>query len=63
MLLWLNLASRAEVDELFDEWNTAQTKIVAAPQDKPWNLREFVAADPDGNLIRVFYDFGAGESG
>jgi hypothetical protein len=22
-----------------------------------WNLREFLAADLDGNLIRVFYDF------
>jgi len=24
---------------------------------KPWKLREFTAADLDGNLIRVFYDF------
>jgi hypothetical protein len=32
----------------------AQAKIVA---DKPWKLREFIAADLDGNLIRVFYDF------
>lgn len=62
MLFWLNLESRAEVDELFEEWNAAQAKIVATPQDKPWNLREFVAADLDGNLIRVFYDFGTGES-
>jgi hypothetical protein len=23
----------------------------------PWKLREFMAADLDGNLIRVFYDF------
>jgi len=61
MLFWLNLESGAEVDELFEEWNAAQAKIVAAPQDKPWNLREFVAADLDGNLIRVFYDFGTGE--
>jgi hypothetical protein len=26
-------------------------------EDRPWNLREFVVADLDGNLIRVFYDF------
>jgi hypothetical protein len=25
---------------------------------KPWGLHEFTAADPDGNLFRVFYDFG-----
>ncbi len=57
VLFWLNLDSKAEVDELFAQWHAAQAKIVAAPEDKPWNLREFTAADPDGNLIRVFYDF------
>ena len=31
--------------------------IVYEPEDKPWKLREFIAADLDGNLIRVFYDF------
>jgi uncharacterized glyoxalase superfamily protein PhnB len=57
ILFWLNLDSKAEVDELFAQWKAAQAKIVAEPEDKPWMLREFIAADPDGNLIRVFYDF------
>jgi uncharacterized glyoxalase superfamily protein PhnB len=57
MLLWLNLNSKSEVDELFAEWKAASARIVAEPEDKPWNLREFVVADLDGNLIRVFYDF------
>jgi uncharacterized glyoxalase superfamily protein PhnB len=57
ILFWLNLDSKAEVDELFAQWKGAQAKIVAEPEDKPWMLREFIAADPDGNLIRVFYDF------
>ncbi len=57
VLFWLNLTNRTEVDELFAEWKAAQAKIVSEPEDKPWNLREFTAADPDGNLIRVFYDF------
>jgi uncharacterized glyoxalase superfamily protein PhnB len=57
ILFWLNVESKAEVDELFAEWKAAQAKIVAEPEDKPWKLREFIAADPDGNLIRVFYDF------
>ena len=49
--------SREEVDELYAEWKAAQAKIVSEPEDKPWKLREFLAADLDGNLIRVFYDF------
>ena len=57
ILFWLNLDSKAEVDELFAQWKAAQAKIVSKPGDKPWKLREFMAADLDGNLIRVFYDF------
>jgi len=57
VLFWINLESKTEVDELFAEWNAAQAKIVSSPEDKPWKLREFVAADLDSNLIRVFYDF------
>lgn len=57
ILFWLNLESKAEVDELFAKWNAANAKIVSEPEDKPWKLREFMAADLDGNLIRVFYDF------
>jgi uncharacterized glyoxalase superfamily protein PhnB len=57
ILFWLNLNSKAEVDQLFAEWNAANAKIVSPPEDKPWKLREFIAADLDGNRIRVFYDF------
>ena len=57
ILFWLNLDSKAEVDELFVQWKAAHAKIVSQPEDKPWKLREFMAADLDGNLIRVFYDF------
>jgi uncharacterized glyoxalase superfamily protein PhnB len=59
ILIWLNLNSRGEVDGLFAEWKAAHAKIISEPEDKPWKLREFVAADLDGNLIRVFYDFRA----
>lgn len=57
ILFWLNLNNKAEVDELFTQWKTAGAKIVSEPEDKSWNLRQFTAADLDGNLIRVFYDF------
>ena len=57
IVFWLNLESKAEVDELFAEWKDAQAKLVSEPEDKPWKLREFIATDPDGNLVRVFHDF------
>lgn len=57
VVVWLNLESKREVDELYDRWHNAGAKILAAPEDKPWRLREFTAADPDGNQLRVFYDF------
>jgi predicted lactoylglutathione lyase len=57
VLIWLNLNSKAAVDDLHDLWKNSHAKIVSEPEDKPWKLREFTAADLDGNLFRVFYDF------
>ena len=57
VLIWFNVNSKAEVDELHARWRNAGAKIVFPPEDKPWKLREFTVADPDGNLFRVFYDF------
>jgi len=57
VVVWLNLESKQEVDELHQRWRQAGAKIVAEPEDKPWNLREFTVADLDGNQLRVFYDF------
>jgi catechol 2,3-dioxygenase-like lactoylglutathione lyase family enzyme len=61
IIFWLNLNSKVEVDELFAEWKASNANIVSEPEDKPWMLREFFAADLDGNLIRVFYNFQIGE--
>lgn len=57
VLIWLNLESKEEVDELFAIWNAAGAKIISPPESKPWKLHEFTASDLDGNLFRVFYDF------
>ena len=58
VVLWLNLASRAEVDALYQQWTEAGARTEAPPQAKPYKLYEFLAPDPDGNVFRVFYDFG-----
>jgi uncharacterized glyoxalase superfamily protein PhnB len=57
VVLWLNVQSRAEVDEIYAEWQSLGAKVLSEPEDKPWNLREFKVADLDRNLLRVFYDF------
>jgi uncharacterized glyoxalase superfamily protein PhnB len=59
--IWLNLNSKGQVDELYGRWKQAGAKIVDEPDDKPWKLREFRAADLDGNQLRVFYDFSRDE--
>jgi predicted lactoylglutathione lyase len=57
VMIWLNLDSKHEVDELYQRWREAGARILAEPEDKPWHLREFRVGDPDGNQLRVFYDF------
>ena len=59
VIVWLNVTSKQEVDALHAEWSQKEARIVAPPEDKPWLLREFTAADSDGNFFRVFYDFRA----
>src|SRR3954469_5452938 len=63
VVVWLNVGSKQEVDELFERWKNAGAHIAEAVEDKPWNLREFRTSDPDGNELRVFYDFSRDGSG
>ena len=58
LVFWINLDSSAEVDELYAEWKGRGAKLLSEPEDKPYNLHEFFAADLDGNIIRVFFDIG-----
>lgn len=57
VMIWLNLASKEEVQELYEIWNAGGAKMISPPESKPWKLHEFTASDLDGNLFRVFYDF------
>ena len=63
VLVWLNMGSPAEVDQLHAEWKERGVLIVEELRTAPYNLREFTAQDPDGNRFRVFYDMrSAGKS-
>lgn len=57
VMVWLNLNSKDEVDELYKIWNTGGARMISPPESKPWKLHEFTVSDLDGNLFRVFYDF------
>ena len=61
VLVWLNLDSKEQVNELYGQWSASQAKIVSTPESKPWGLHEFTVADLDGNLFRIFYDFATPE--
>ena len=60
-LTWLNLESKEDVDELYRLWSASNARLMSAPESKPWGLHEFTAADLDGNLFRIFYDFATPE--
>lgn len=57
VVTWLNLDSKAEVDAQHAEWQASGATITARPESKPYMLHEFTAADLDGNVFRVFYDY------
>lgn len=61
IVMWLNLRSKAEVDALHGLWHARGARVLSGPESKPWGLHEFTAADPDGNVFRVFYDFATPE--
>jgi catechol 2,3-dioxygenase-like lactoylglutathione lyase family enzyme len=61
VLIWLNLSSKDEVDELYRLWDGSKAKLISGPESKPWGLHEFTAQDLDGNLFRVFHDFATPE--
>ena len=61
VMIWFNLDSKEEVNELYEIWNASGAIIVSPPSSKPWKLHEFTVSDLDGNLFRVFYDFSRDE--
>ena len=62
VLIWLNMGSSAEVDQLHAEWKERGVRIVGELQTPSYRLREFTAQDLDGNRLRVFFDLGGTET-
>jgi len=56
--IWLNMASPADVDELYAAWEKCGVTIAEQLHTAAYNLREFTAQDVDGNRLRVFSDLG-----
>ena len=56
--IWLNMASPADVEELYAVWKKRGVTIAEQLHTAAYNLREFTAQDVDGNRLRVFYDLG-----
>ncbi len=42
-----------DVDALHAKWTAAGADIAAAPEDKPWGIREFTVRDCNGHTFRV----------
>lgn len=58
VVVWLNLDSKEEVDELYEKWNGNGAKVLHPPESKSWSrLHEFVVTDLDGNIVRAFYNY------
>ena len=51
VLTWLNLSSKAEVDELHQAWGATNAILLSAPESKPWGLHEFGSVN-DLKLVR-----------
>ena len=52
----LNLAGCGLIVAGVDEWHAALAALglpVTAPEDQPWEMREFTLRDPSGNHLRI----------
>jgi uncharacterized glyoxalase superfamily protein PhnB len=43
----------SDVDELFRHVESHGARVLQSPGDRPWGHRDFMIADPDGNVVWV----------
>ena len=41
------------LDEEFNKVKAMEVRVVESPQDRPWGHRDFMVADPDGNIVWI----------
>jgi len=58
--VWLWLHVGEGLDELFATYVSRGVKIVSAPQDRPWGLREFVIRDCNGYTLAFCAEIAGG---
>ena len=51
--VYLDLASMADLDTLYHEYQASGASIKEAPTDKEWEMREMLVADLDGHTLRI----------
>ena len=42
-----------DLDQLFEQVRALDVTVLQAPSDQPWGQRDFMVADPDGNVVWV----------
>jgi len=42
-----------DLDDLFERVRSMGARVVQLPADRPWGHRDFMVADPDGNIVWV----------
>ena len=51
--IYVDVQTRAELDQLHADYARRGARIAAAPEDKPWNRREMLVQDLDGHTLRL----------
>jgi len=53
MWMYLNLASLDDLATLYQEYRAKAVRIIEAPTDKSWAMREMLIEDVDGHTLRI----------
>jgi catechol 2,3-dioxygenase-like lactoylglutathione lyase family enzyme len=52
--LAIRLSSETEVNDLYDQLNSAGVNLEGLPQNRPWGHHSFILRDPDGIPIHYY---------